>query len=308
MYSNPFSSFVNVNDHDDDDEEEEGEEIDDNRKFKGLFREEDLMESLKKHSKSDQMTDDGDTTDEIESDDEFDSNKPNVPKEATLSYVLELIKKQDIDKLSLKKTDEILKTNGIELQRDTKIVHSEFMHFFAENLENIMKEFDSTRSYQKFMKDRPPEVSYSAHLDYWREALYSKNEYPCGQNKGVCLFEKDIKPFLPQGKYPFRLRQFLNNDVKCIYCYFKRIQAMYKRFVFNEMEVSKLISLNPQFCYKVDLHNEYPSTMMLTQYEKKQYFGLLGPMPDIDLNDMEYVEHKGNGIVVCGVKHKFYKE
>lgn len=320
---------MNFDDHDDDEEEEEGEEesserdeyfeeqqlIDDELKVVNddLFSREELLKEKQKvadidtEMKDNNNNDDDDDT--LQSTSRGSSTELLTKKVSSLKFLLKEIKDGQIDPKELKDTEEKLKLLGIVLNNDEQVTPNEYCSVFKLSIDNILKEFNVNNiSKNVFSDPMPQEVKYKTHLDYWREASFTKKEYPCCQGKSICYFEIDVKKLLRKDVAPFRLRQFKPYNARCIYCFLKFVAKMFKIYLFDEETISWQMVLNPDFCYIVDVENEYPSNQMLTQYDKDGYYGIMGPMPDLRMDQLELYTHvMANGEKYKGVKHKFFK-
>lgn len=230
-------------------------------------------------------------------------------KLASLSYLQELIKDEDPGKELLEKVEQNLKKHNIYLNQDPTISFNSLLLTYSDQLKSVIGDvYLIPENFESFKSKLPQKYNYKQHFDYWREPCFNLDEKSCQQGKGICQFEIDVLKIIRHG---FRLRQF-EFGPKCIYCRFLTISNLFKYHLILEAPNTEITILNPYVRYHVDLPNEYPSQYMLTQYEKPGFYGVLGEFPDVNINQLEYFNHKiilknGKTTICRGVKHHFFK-
>ena len=153
-----------------------------------------------------------------------------------------------------------------------------------QNEKNAIETIYSSSKIPLLLATPIPMLKYADHFDYWREADYSRDEGCCDQS--TCLFYKENKEY--------SLRQF--DGSKCIFCHLHNIKCNFLHLTFLENVLP--IQLN-NFCYIFNYPCEYKACDMLTHFACKKNVGLIGPLVDVDYEDLEQINH-GH---YRGVKH-----
>ena len=247
-----------------------------------------------------------------------------IKKKSFLAYAMCLMKDVVCNEQDIEKTKSKLKEIGIIINTNENIVYNELLDTYCKNMNNILKDsyfLTSDYNMKDYMVKIPKFYHYMDHFGYWREACFAKQESPCQNARGLCLFEQEVEKLLVGTNIQkFRLRKFFVSD-KCIYCYFKNIaKVFYINMLFfdddttNTEDTLSFVQLNKNVQYFVDLEHEYPSSYMLCQYENPNFLGVIGAIPHPQIEQLQFFNHvihqpqRNRTVKFRGVIHKFYKK